>query len=327
LTSPLLEVRNLRVSYPSRTGATVAVRNVSFQVLRGETFALVGETGSGKSTTALALLGLLDAQGAVQSGAILVDGRNLMMLSQPEWRRIRGGRIGMLFQDSRAALNPVLTAGAHLVEAIRTHQHLSGAQARALALELLAAAGVPDPGFHMRRFPFQLSTGLCQRIGLALAICNRPELLIADEPTSALDPTIQRQVIELLRNMKDRHRLTLLVISHDLPLVAGLADRIGVMYHGRILECGNADEILRHAAHPYTQALLDCRPGFRHHHDTRRIHAIAGSPPTAETEIPGCPFTPRCGAAQPECAQLFPPDVRISQTHQAACFRVAGGEP
>jgi peptide/nickel transport system ATP-binding protein len=283
----------------------------------------VGESGSGKTTVALSLVGLLDAAGHVERGEILYEGHEVTGLREREWRRLRGARIGILFQDARGALNPVLNVGTHLIETIRAHQPVSRRRAREQALRSLEEAGVPEPGFYLRRYPFELSTGLCQRVSIALGICNQPQLLVADEPTSALDPGIQAQIMALLRELKERQGLTLLLISHDLPLVAGLADQIAVMYCGRIVESGAAGEIIANPAHPYTRELIACHPDLRHHHEHRPLPVIAGTPPIPEMELPGCAFAPRCAVAGAECTQSTPAPVSLSNGHQAACFRVA----
>lgn len=324
---PLLEVQNLTISYPAPAGRVRAVRDLSLRIARGRTLALVGESGSGKTTTALALLGLLDAGTRVESGRILYDGRDVTRLTERAWRTLRGREVGILFQDPRAALNPVLTVGAQLVEAIRAHQPLPRRQARRQAARALADAGVPDPEFQMARYPFELSTGLCQRVAIALAVCNRPRLLIADEPASALDPIVQAQITELLGRLKKEHGLTLLLISHDLQLVAGLADEIAVVYCGRIVECGRAEQILGTPAHPYTRGLLASRPDLSHHCELRPLPVIPGTAPPAGSETEGCSFAPRCGLAERRCTQSIPPAAALENDRSAACFRASPGPP
>ncbi|MFH1572907.1 MAG: ABC transporter ATP-binding protein, partial [Acidobacteriota bacterium] len=233
--------------------------------------------------------------------------------------------MAILFQDPRGALNPVLTVGAHLLETMRAHRRISRREAQAEAKRLLYEVGIPDPGYHLRMYPSELSTGLCQRVGLALAICLHPRLLVADEPTSALDPSIQQQVMELIREMKRKYAQSMLLISHDLGLVAGLADRIAVSYHGRIVECAETDVITGSPAHPYTRALLDCRPGMERRHDHSPLPVIPGTPPGPETEMPGCSFTPRCPFSDSRCAGSLPLMTHLSGTHHAACFKPIGG--
>ncbi len=318
---PVLDVRHLSVSYPTPSGPLRAVRDVSFQIPPGGTLALVGETGCGKSTVALTVLGLLGA-GQMESGEIVLSGTDLGKIGKREWRRLRGGDIGIVFQDARGALNPVLNVGSHLVESIRAHQRLSGKQAYELSTDLLREVGVPEPRLLMKRFPFELSGGMCQRVGIALGICNNPRLLIADEPTSALDPTIQTQVMKLLDQMRSRHSLSLLLISHDLALVSECADRVAVMYHSRLVECGAGGEVLARAAHPYTRALREAVPDLHHHRDSRPLAAVPGPAPVPGEDLPGCPFAPRCGYRESRCTEGLPAPVAVSDDHWAACVRV-----
>jgi oligopeptide/dipeptide ABC transporter ATP-binding protein len=299
-----------------------AVRDVSISLCRGETLAIVGETGSGKTTLALSLMGLLDNQGHIESGQILFAGRDLAGLKAAEWRSVRGMQVGMVFQDPRSALNPVLNIGSHLAETLRAHSRLSAKAAMGRAKTLLREVGIPDPEFSVRRYPLQLSGGMCQRVSVALAVCNGPSLLIADEPTSALDPTIQAQVLALLSTMRERHGLALLLISHDLALVSQYADRVGVMYGGHLVEMGPACDLFAHPAHPYTKALLECIPTLAHSSGSRRLCSIDGNPAEPGYEIGGCSFAPRCKTATPECRASVPPERSISERHWASCIRI-----
>jgi oligopeptide/dipeptide ABC transporter ATP-binding protein len=317
----LLELINLSVSYPAPAGVVRAVRGVSLRIDAGESLALVGETASGKSTVALALIGLLAGNARVELGEIRFEGVPLSLHDRHSWRQVRGKKIGMVFQDARGALNPVLTVGAQLVDALRAHQQLPIGPAREKAAGLLAEAGIPDPEFFMRRYPGELSGGMCQRVAIAIAVCNQPRLLIADEPTSALDPSIQAQILELLRKMKDRHGLALLLISHDLALVSEVSEAVAVMYHGRMIEFGRAQDIFQRPAHPYTSSLMECQADFQHRWDRRPLAAIAGSPPTAGQESTGCAFAPRCPKADAGCTRNVPPATTISAGHWAACFK------
>ena len=243
--NPLLQIQNLSVSYATRAGRLCAVTDVSFEIARGETLAVIGETGCGKSTIALALLGLLSSQGCIESGEIVFEGLPLRRLKEPEWRTIRGSKIGFVFQDPRSAFNPVLTVGRHMMETLRAHRTIPKRDARDAALAVLADVGIPDPAFFMRRYPSELSGGMCQRAAIALAICNRPQLLVADEPTSALDPSIQAQILDLLKDLKRRQGLALFLISHDLAMVSEFADwwrscTMGISWNGgagKILLC------------------------------------------------------------------------------------------
>jgi oligopeptide/dipeptide ABC transporter ATP-binding protein len=313
----VLEVRDLSVTYRTSAESTRAVRGASLQIHEGETVSLVGETGSGKSTVALAILGLLAQQ--AQAGEILYGGRAIQSLTQRDWKRLRSREIGIVFQDARSALNPVLTILDHLVETLQAHQEFTRREARAKGMELLREVGIPES--QARLYPFELSGGTCQRVGIALGICNRPRLLIADEPTSAIDTPIQAQILDLLQSMKERHGLALLLISHDLPLISQVSDRIAVMYHGRVVESGLKEEVLRTAAHPYTRALIQCQPSLFHHHETDRLAAIPGTMPKAGQEFAGCAFAPRCSLAEARCLESTPAVRQISDTHWAECIK------
>jgi oligopeptide/dipeptide ABC transporter ATP-binding protein len=320
-TPPLLEVRNLAVCFAGSAEPVRVVRDLSLEIARGEVLALVGETGSGKSTVALAVAGLLDSRTADQSGEISFEGQRLSGPGGIGWNSVRGHRIGFVFQDPRSSLNPVLTVGTHLVETLRAHTALSARQAKSRAADLLEEVGMADARFQMKRYPFELSGGMCQRVAVALALCGAPSLLIADEPTSALDPTIQAQILHLLEQMRVRRGLALLLISHDLALVSESADRVAVMYHGRLVEYGGVREVLADAAHPYTEALLRCTPALGHHPETDRLDSIPGSPPPAGQDLPGCVFAPRCARAEERCAAERPIPVHVSGGHWAACLK------
>lgn len=319
----LLEVDNLSVSYRTGSRTIQAVRGLSLQIEAGESLAVVGETGSGKSTAALALMGLLDPNAEIESGAMRFQGAPLSLRDPHSWDALRGGKIGMVFQDPRGALNPVLTIGSHLTAAIRAHQRLSHSAARKLAASVLAEAGIPDPEFFMKRSPLELSGGMCQRVGIAAAVCNRPALLIADEPTSALDPSIQAQILELLRGLQERHGLALLLISHDLALVAEFSDRVAVLYCGMLIESGPVREVLRRPAHPYTSSLIACQADLAHRWDRQPLANIKGSPPPAGSPFQGCSFAPRCPKCEPGCLTNNPPLKTLSNGHQAACIAPA----
>ncbi len=319
--SSLLEVRGLNVRYRTSAGTVWAVRDLSFRLAPGETTALVGETGSGKSSVALSLLGLHQPGEEFEADAIVFEGQDLGRLTEAEWRKLRGSRIALIFQDARGALNPVLTAGDQIIESIRTHRRISRDSARREAIRLLQEVQMPEPESQLGRYSSEMSGGMCQRLGIALAIANNPGLLIADEPTSALDPPIQAQILNLLQGMKRLHGLTLLLISHDLALVSVFADRVMVMYGGRLVESGLRSEVLMQPAHPYTRALIQCQPGLDHHRDVHLLKEIPGSIPAPGQDTPGCPFYPRCMLAENGCNAFMPPMKDLSGTHSAACFK------
>ena len=256
---PLLDVRHLSVAF----GATPAVDDVSFQIAAGETLGLVGESGSGKSVTAFSILRLLQPPGRITGGQMLFQGRDLLALSEPEMRDIRGAGISLIFQEPMTALNPVMRIGDHIAEALLVHGKASRAEARARAIELLDAVKIADPASRVRDYPHQLSGGMRQRVMIAIALACHPPLVIADEPTTALDVTIQAQVLELLRELKTRYNLALLLITHDFGVIAEMADRVAVMFKGRIVEHGAVRNLLRHPAHEYTRNLLAAVPGTR----------------------------------------------------------------
>jgi len=323
---PLLEVAGLSVSYQGGSEPVRAVRDFSIALHAGASMALVGESGSGKSTVALALMGLLGSAARIEGGEIRFEGAPLDFREPKSWRSIRGELIGMVFQDARGGLNPVLTVGAQLRHALRAHRRMGKAAAVAEACAILSSAGIPEPRFFMRRYPMELSGGMCQRAAIALAVCNRPRLLIADEPTSALDPSIQAQILDLLDTLRMRDGLALLMISHDLALVSEICGQVAVMYHGRVVESGPTGEVFQCPAHPYTASLLDCHPGPQHRWDNRPLATIPGLPPRGGEELPGCAFAPRCPKAIAECRQGAPPPrVAITATHWAACIRTGAG--
>lgn len=317
----LLEVENLSVAYATASGPIHAVRDLSFGLEAGESFALVGETGSGKSTVALAILRLLGNNGQILGGRIRFEGAALPDDDQSAWKKIRGKKIGMIFQDSRGALNPVLTIGSQLIEALRAHRRLENHTAREIALALLAEVGIPDPSFHLNRYASELSGGMCQRIAIAIAICHAPLLLIADEPTSALDPGIQAQILQLLSEMKRRRSLALLLISHDLALVSQVSERVAVMYRGRLVESGRVRDIFSRPAHPYTFALIGSQADFLHHWRDKPLVPIAGSAPAGGEDSAGCCFYPRCAKAEAVCSNGTPPPASVGDHHWAACFK------
>jgi oligopeptide/dipeptide ABC transporter ATP-binding protein len=316
---PLLSVRHLSTGFPFGDRWVPAVQDVSFDIEKGETLALVGESGSGKSLTAYSLLRLVPPPGRVLGGEILLDGRNLMDLQEPELERIRGARISLIFQEPMSALNPVLTIGSQLVEAMTVHG-LGGASPKATALELLATVRMDDPARRFGEYPHQLSGGLRQRALIALAICCRPSVIVADEPTTALDVTIQAEILNLLRQLKRDFGLSLLLITHDLGVVAHTADRVAVMYAGRIVEQAPVRALFKAPAHPYTQALLRAMPGSMH--SVRKLEPIEGQVPSLREMPPGCAFAPRCPWRHDACDEAPPPMYAVADGHESRCVLV-----
>ncbi len=313
---PLLEVEHLAI----RFGATEAVRDLSFSVRRGETLAMVGESGCGKSATALSLLRLLPGHARI-SGRVRFEGNDVLSLSERELRRLRGGSISMIFQEPMSSLNPVLTIGQQITEALREHESLSRHAARVRAIELLDLVRIPDAHRRIDDFPHRLSGGMRQRVMIAIAIACRPRLLIADEPTTALDVTIQAQILELLDGLRRELSMSLLLITHDLGVVADWADRVIVLYAGRTCENAPTDRLFAHPLHPYTRGLIGCSPklGSDLHFRQGRLPEIAGNIVSA-TGVEGCLFAPRCGTARTDCWTTRPEARRIPGTdHVLAC--------
>lgn len=316
----LLEIKGLRVGLRSGQGVVHALRGVDLHVQSGEVLALVGESGCGKTVTMQTVLGLFSPREiAYREGSVRFDGRELLALREDELQRVRGAQIAMVFQDPMTALNPTLTIGRQIAEAIRGHQRLSAATAQKRALELLSQVGVPQPELRARQYPFQLSGGLRQRAVIASALACHPQVLIADEPTTALDVTIQAQILTLLRSMQQRYGMAIILVTHNLGVVAELAHRVAVMYAGRIVEEGPVDRIFTRPAHPYTWGLLDCLPrmeGAR----TGRLHAIEGTPPDLMQPLAGCPFADRCEHAMEVCLSHTPPMLGAEGEHRSACW-------
>jgi oligopeptide/dipeptide ABC transporter ATP-binding protein len=318
--SPLLEVDGLRVEFTVDRRQVCAVDDVSFAVDAGESLAIVGESGSGKSVTAMAVMGLVDAPGRVTAGDVRLDGRSLVALSETEYEAVRGRELAMVFQDPMTSLNPVMRVGDQVAEAITVHRRLTKHAASTRAVELLAAVGVADARSRGRDYPHQLSGGMRQRVMLAMAIANRPRVLIADEPTTALDVTTQAQIVEQLVDLQRRAGLALVLVTHDLGVVAGLADRVVVMYAGRVVEHGSADDVFHAPRHPYTRALLRAAP--RVGAGRGSLATIPGSPPAAGASPAGCPFHPRCPFAVDRCRVEVPALEPVGDGHEAACLRV-----
>ncbi|HET9050610.1 MAG TPA: ABC transporter ATP-binding protein [Candidatus Dormibacteraeota bacterium] len=325
MSEPLLEVHGLTTSFGAEGRSFRAVDDVSFTVARGERLGIVGESGSGKTVTALSILGLVDPPGRIESGDIVFAGRNLVGLPEREYRRVRGGEIAMIHQDPLSALNPVRRVGDQLVEAIRAHGAMTREAARERALELLEIARLPEPARRIDSYPHELSGGMRQRVMIAMALAADPALLIADEPTTALDVTIQAQVMDLLAGLAEERSTAVILITHDLALIAGFADRVAVMYAGRIVELALRDTLFASPSHPYTRGLLESvsrldRPR------SRRLPTIQGQPPRLEHLPAGCAFHPRCGLqrgravcdeVRPELEERRPGDDQLVACHFA----------
>jgi oligopeptide/dipeptide ABC transporter ATP-binding protein len=322
--APLLEVRGLRAAFPSPDGPVPVLDGVDFQVAEGEIVGLVGESGSGKTITALSVLQLLPAAARVTAGEILFAGRNLLDLDRKQMNRVRGADISMIFQNPRGSLNPLYRVERTLEQVLWTHRRLRGDAARTTAIELLADVGLPDPRSILRRYPHELSGGMCQRVMIAYALASEPRLLIADEPTTALDVTVQLQIIELLGRLRREHGLTLVLITHNLSVVAELCDRVGVMYLGRIVEQGPVLDIFDTPRHPYTVGLLGSRPTVQVEGE---LQAIPGQVPDLRNRPGGCVFHPRCPLVRPVCSERAPERETISEGHDVECHfwrKVAG---
>jgi peptide/nickel transport system ATP-binding protein len=320
--APLLEIRDLRVVYDVPRGALRAVDGLTLAIEPGETYALVGESGCGKTAAALSILRLVEP-GRIESGSIRFEGQDLLRLTERALRRVRGGRIGMAFQEPGAALNPVMRVGAQIVEAIRAHRRVGRREAWAEAERLLAHLALPDPARQARAYPHELSGGMKQRVMLAIALAASPALLVADEPTSALDVTVQAQILALLRRLKAEMGLTVLLITHDLGVVAENATRVGVLYAGRLVEEGPVESVFRDPAHPYTRALLRAVPGAAPPHagsgGPSRFASLPGSVPDPLHPPPGCRFHPRCDRRFEPCDRVVPRDLPAGPRHHAAC--------
>jgi len=314
--SALLSIRDLQVEFATDAGPVPAVRGIDLSIAAGEIVALVGESGCGKSVTATSVMRLTEGQ--IRAGSIHFQGRDLASLSDAEMRTIRGGQIGMIFQEPMTSLNPVLTIGRQIEEVLVLHQQLAARAARVQALELLQRVGIPSPERRLTQYPHELSGGMKQRVMLAMAIACRPQLLIADEPTTALDVTIQAQIMELLRSLKREFGMAVLLITHDLGVVAHFAERVLVMYAGKIVEQGSVRDVFKRPAHPYTQALLAALPDPLK--PARRLAAIPGRVPSPSMLPPGCAFCARCAYAFEPCAGRQPPLFAVAEGHAAACF-------
>ena len=317
MSEPILQVNNLSVSFQTYAGTVQAVRDVSFTLNRGETLAIVGESGSGKSVTTKALLGILPASGKITGGSILYDGHDLTKYTDRDFSAIRGKRISLVFQDPLSALNPIMRIGKQITEALVLSGKTPRREAKAKALELMRAVGIPEPEKRFRQYPFQFSGGMRQRIVIAIALACDPEILICDEPTTALDVTIQAQILELINDIKRQKNLSVIFITHDLGVVANVADRVAVMYAGRIVERATSEELFYDPRSPYTWALLSSMPDL----DTKEaLFSIPGTPPNMLYPPPGDAFHERNQYALKIDRRLQPPEFRVSDTHSAATW-------
>ena len=322
--APLLEVRDLQTHFQTRAGVVRAVDGVSWDVAEGETVALVGESGCGKSVSALSIMRLVaPPAGRIVGGQILFKGRDLLTLSEDEMRRIRGREIGMIFQEPMTSLNPVLTIGRQLTEGLEIHLGMSTTQSRDRAVEMLGMVGIPDPARRLSQYPHQFSGGMRQRMMIAMALACNPPLVLADEPTTALDVTIQAQILELMKDLSRRLGVAMLIITHNLGVVARYADRVNVMYAGRIIERGTAQDIYHSPRHPYTLGLLRSVPRLDEPRRSR-LAPIEGQPPDLTRLPPGCAFAPRCAFRVERCAREVPPLAPIGAPgHVSACWEAA----
>lgn len=319
-THTFLEVTDLRTRFHTPEGTVYAVNGVSFTLKEGETLAVVGESGCGKSVTMMSILRLISTPpGEIVSGAVNYRNRDLLQLSENEMEDIRGREIAMVFQDPMTSLNPVLTVGRQLTETLRTHTNMDVEQARQRAVTLLDWVGIPDAGKRLGDYPHQFSGGMRQRVMIAMALACTPSLLIADEPTTALDVTIQAQIIELVKRLKQDLGMAMIWITHDLGVVAGMADRVIVMYAGFIVEEANVEELYDAPLHPYTQALLQALPRADRRRE-KNLKSIQGVPPNLLSEPRGCPFAPRCEFVQERCVGENPLLAEIENKHKVACW-------
>ena len=316
-TAPLLEVKNLRVEFPTRRGTLVALDGVSFDIAPGEVLGVVGESGAGKSLTGAAIIGLLEPPGRIAGGEILLAGRRIDNLPHEQMRALRGRRIGAIFQDPLTSLNPLYTVGRQLVETRRTHLPLTEKQARERAIALLADTGIPAPEVRFEQYPHQFSGGMRQRVVIALALCANPRLIVADEPTTALDVSIQAQIIQLLKKLGREHGTAVMLVTHDMGVIAETADRVAVMYAGRLVEVGPVQDVIHHPQHPYTAGLMGSIPAIGQ--EVERLPQIEGSMPRLDAIPRGCAFNPRCPKAFGRCREERP-DLMPAGATRAACW-------
>jgi peptide/nickel transport system ATP-binding protein len=321
MTDPILSVRNLQVEFASRRGTLRAIDGVSFDIAKGEVLGVVGESGAGKSVTGLAVIGLIDPPGRIAGGEIRLAGLRIDNLPAEELRRIRGKRIGMIFQDPLTSLNPLYRVGDQLIETIRTHLNLSETAARRRAIDLLAEVGIPAPEKRIDGYPHEFSGGMRQRVVIALAICAEPELIIADEPTTALDVSVQAQIISLIKRLGRDHGTAVMLVTHDMGVIAETSDRVAVMYAGRVAEIGPVQDVVRNPLHPYAKGLMGAIPTLAG--DGKRLVQIPGSMPRLSAIPRGCSFNPRCAFAFDRC-RVERPEPLPRGTQSVACHLYDG---
>ena len=319
----MLDIQDLKVALDGEAGIVRAIDGLRLSIQRGETFALVGESGCGKSMTALAMMRLLPENGRVTAGRIELEGQDTLALAESQMRAVRGGRIGMIFQEPATSLNPVMRVGDQIVEAIKAHTELRGSAARAKAIDWLRRVGIPEPERRIDEYPFRMSGGQKQRVMIAMTLATEPDFLIADEPTTALDVTIQKQILELLRDLQREQGMGLMLITHDLGVVAGMAQRVALMYAGQIIEVASADEFFRAPKHPYAQALLRALPDAGRRGEP--LAAIPGTVPALTQDFIGCRFAPRCASVMPHCPTTPPELTLLSPTRSVRCLLYTEG--
>ena len=317
MSCPVLEVRELQTHFATRAGIVRSVDRINFQIGRGEILGLVGESGSGKSVTGFSIMGLIDPPGEVVGGQILLNGRNLVGIGERQLRRIRGRSVSMIFQDPMMTLTPVLRIDTQMIEAVLAHEKLSASAARARARDALLKVGIPAPDERLQAYPHQLSGGMRQRVAIAIALLHRPDLIIADEPTTALDVTIQSQILSEVQALVREQGTSMLWITHDLAVVSSLADRLAVMYAGRIVEQGGTDDVIANPMHPYTLGLLGSLPSRSP--PGRRLNQIPGMTPSLANLPPGCAFFARCDRANEVCRWKFPLEEQLLRSHGVSC--------
>jgi len=314
----LLEVRDLFLEFKTSRGRLKALNGITFDIQPGEVFGLVGETGCGKTVTGLSILRLLPRSATITGGQVLFEEIDLIGLSRGQIESLRGSKIAMIFQDPSTSLNPVFSIGSQIERVIRQHMHVGKAQARAKARAVLDAVGLPDVDRILNSYPHQMSGGMQQRVMIAMALSCSPRLLIADEPTTALDVTIQAQILKLLRELQKKFDVSVIMITHNLGVIAQTCDRLAVLYGGRVAESGSTRDIFNHPQHPYTQGLMNAIPqqGGR----GRKMSTIPGTVPSNPGAMTGCTFAPRCASAMPRCSLEVPPLYRLGESHSSACF-------